>query len=158
MGVYHLDGKIITDTISMDEPCHGLLEAHRLVGVPEGGTAWHRVQDVFVVRGDEIASYQTDLGPIENFDAPPVAMLGVGEDTVGEMVDEADRSRADPYYAKLQKELHEGSSLIQDFINQKEANWKVIKNQSTFGPAVTRQRNGFPYQEVHKQALARGKD
>jgi hypothetical protein len=151
--------KIATETVSPDEPCMGLQECNRLMPGAGGATEWHRVQCVYVVRGDAIAEHVRDLGPAVNFEGiPETKMLGFGEESVALFQEQADRDRADDYYRKLQRELHEGSSLIKDFIDQKERNWKLIRNQSVFGPSVTRQRNGFPYQDVHKQALAQGSD
>ena len=135
--------KILTETISPDEPCHGLLERDQMVPVGKG-FALHRIQSVFVVRGDAIAAYETDLGPASIWrNVSPEGIFATGEVSVAEVMAEAEKDRHDQTGFKLKEELREGSSLVKDFLAFKEANWEIINNRSVFGPAHTKQRNGY---------------
>lgn len=129
--------KILTERVSRDEPCHGLTEVDRMVNGES-----RRIQSVFVVRGDSIAAYETDLGPSSGF-GEPQAIYGMGDEDVAFMLDWADRDRTDDTGRKLRDELRESSTLIKDFLAFKEANWEIINNRSVFGPAHTKQRNGY---------------
>lgn len=129
--------KIITDKISRDEPCHGLLEVDRSV---QG--EMHRMQSVFVVRGDSIAAYETDLGPSSLF-GERQAIFAMGDESVAFVMDWAERDRYDDTGRKLREELRESSTLIKDFIAEKEQNWERINNRSVFGPGINKQRNGY---------------
>ncbi len=127
--------EILTDTLDDNEPCYGVMETTR-----DG----RRKQFVFVVRGDEIAKHVTDLGPVSLYDGvPELRLLGLGDDTVGEMVYEANMTRYDDFERKLRQEVKESSTLVKDFLNEKDRNWAIIHNRSVFGPAQTTQRNGF---------------
>lgn len=135
--------KIITDYVLPDEACHGLLERDQMVPVGKG-LALHRIQEVFVVRGDAIAAYQTDLGPSSIWrNVMGEGIFATGEVTVAEVMAEAEKDRHDQTGHKLKEELREGSSLVKDFLAYKEENWERINNRSVFGPAHTRQRNGY---------------
>lgn len=132
--------KIVTDTIHPDEPCHGLTEKHEW-----RGEEYRRIQRVFVVRGDAIAAYETDLGPASMFShCNDTLIFSMGDDTVGQLMEEAEKDRHDAYWKKVSQELQEASSLIEDVLSYKEENWARIYNQSVFGPSHTKQRNGFP--------------
>lgn len=132
--------KILTDKVSPDEPCHGLLERDQQV--PNGET--HRVQSVFVVRGDSIAAYETDLGPSCVWqNVAPEGIFAMGEVTVAEVMAEAEKDRHDQTGHRLKEELRAGSTLIADFLAFKESNWEVINNRSVFGPGISKQRNGY---------------
>ena len=144
--------RIITDHVHPDEPCYGLQEVDRLEPMPDGSSQWRRVQAVYVVRGDTIAEYMTDLGPSMLFQrVTQIKLLAFGEESVGELMDEADRTRYDDYAEKLRQEVKESSTLIQDFVEEKERNWKIIRNQSVFGPGITRQRNGFDIRAAYER-------
>ena len=149
--------KYTTDYLDPNEPCHGLREYNRKLSGPNGSEEWHRVQAVYVVRdlpegGDAIAEYVTDMGSAWLWEhAPEIQMLATGEVSVAEWQYLAERDRNDSYGLKLKEELRESSTLIQDFLQEKEENWKRIKNQSQFGPKHSKQRNGYPYHEMQKQ-------
>lgn len=127
--------EILTETLNDDEPCHGVMETNR---------NGRRVQFVFVIRGGSIAKHVTDLGPASLYEGvPELRLLGMGDDTVGEMVYEANMTRYDDFERKLRAEVKESSTLVKDFLQEKEENWERIKNRSQFGPAHKKQRNGF---------------
>lgn len=133
----------IVQSVSMDERCYGLFERDGWVNYrKENRVAAVRLQTILVVRGDEIAEFKRIIGPAKGL--APLQLLGpFGEDSVGEMVDEADRSRDDDYGVKLREEVRQSSTLIRDAIQEREENVERIANRSVFGPARTKQRNGF---------------
>lgn len=140
--------RLYTETVHPDEPCYGLLETTKTI-VPKGKPPEpHRFQVVWVVRGDALVAHETDLGHISNFvGCEELRLLGpYGLDKVGEMRDEAERTRHDDYERKLRAEVRDSSTLIKDFLQEKEENWERIKNRSQFGPAVTKQRDDFPHE------------
>lgn len=127
--------EILTDTLDDNEACYGVMETNR---------SGRRKQFVFVVRGDEMAKHVTDLGPASLYDGvPELRLLGMGDDTVAEMVYEANKTRHDDFERRLRAEVKESSTLVKDFLQEKEENWERIKNRSQFGPNYTKQRNGF---------------
>lgn len=128
---------IITDHISRAEPCHGLVEKDRNVR-----GEMRRIQSVFVVRGDSIAAYETDLGPSSAF-GDGQAIFAMGDEDVAFITDWAENDRTDDTGRKLKEELRESSTLIKDFLAFKEENWEYIANRSVFGPGITKQRNGY---------------
>ena len=136
--------RIITERVSPDEPCHGFQDIDRLVKNRNGSTTWHRFACVYVVRGDSIAAYSEDMGPTANFSGEPLLkILSMGDDTVGEVCEEALRSRGDRFERELRAEIQGTSTLIRDFIQEKEENWERINNRSQFGPKQVKQRNGY---------------
>lgn len=127
--------EILTETLDDNEACYGVMETNR---------NGRRQQFVFVVRGDSIAKHVTDIGPASLYDGvPELRLLGMGDDTVAEMVYEANMTRYDDFERKLRQEVKESSTLVKDFLQEKEENWERIKNRSQFGPNYTKQRNGF---------------
>lgn len=150
--------KITTDHVDNDELCHGLQEVNRMVPQPDGSQDWRRLQCVYVVRGDTIAEYAKDLGPSRLFDVPEIKILALADklagETVGNLIDEAERTRRDDFASKLRDYVRDSSTLISDFIQEKEENWERIKNRSHFGPNYTKQRNGFDGRDLHQQALS----
>jgi hypothetical protein len=112
--------------------------------VKGGAFELHRIQSVFVVRGDAIAAYETDLGPASIWaKVMGEGIFATGEVTVAEVMAEAEKDRHDQTGHKLKEELREGSTLTKDFLAFKEAAWEIINNRSVFGPAYTKQRNGY---------------
>ena len=121
------------------------------MGVPglNGATERRWLQDVKVIRGDRIAHYVVDFGPAENFEQiPPLIVAGVGEDTVAEAQETAERHRHDLRWWKHQEERLAASTLIADNIRQLAIDAAVRHNRSQFGPAVSVQRGGYPRQTV----------
>lgn len=124
---------IVTDRIYPDEPCHGLFEG-------EDHGRW--VQKVWVIRGDTIARYQTDLGPIEDFDmVVPLVMPSQGDDTVAELQAHAEKNRHDRYWSNRGKEMLAESTLVEDHLRLLDEETKQVLNKSVFGPAISVQRN-----------------
>lgn len=136
--------KIVADRVHPDEACHGLVEVDRMTALADGSRQLRRVQEVYVVRGDSIASFAVDMGPADEFvNAAPIAIFSMGDDTVGQLRDMAEKDRMDDTFKKLRDEVRESSTLIPDFLREKEENWERINNRSVFGPGITKQRNGY---------------
>lgn len=137
---------IVTTRIHRDEPCYGLWEG------PKGGR-W--IQRVFIMRGDAIAKFETDYGPVEDFkDATEVIYPSFGENSVGQLQEMAERDRHSDKWAKRGRELLAESTLIPDILRQEETLLDVVRNRSTFGPGISVQRNDFPREAVsnkHKE-------
>ena len=141
---------IVTERVSNDELCYGLQEVDRLMPMPDGSTAWRRIQAVYVLRGQAIAEYTTDLGSskeMENVAERKILTCAyegdTPEDTVGEVMEMAARARGDDTFQKLKTEILEGSTLIKDFLQERSENWERIYNRSQFGPKYKKQRNGY---------------
>jgi len=135
-----MTARVIED-VSPDEKCYGLTETNRLVN-----GQWRRVQTVFVARDGELCQYTRDVGDAWLLEEANLqAIYAVGEDSVGTLMEEAERTRWDDYEKKLRQEVLEASTLIPDFLQEKEENWERIKNRSQFGPSYSKQRNGFPW-------------
>ncbi len=131
---------IVTDHISADEECHGLVERP----VMSTGGGWRWIQSVFVVRGDAIAKYETDLGPAKDFDRiQPLAIPSFGENTVVQLQDIAERNRHDDYWARRVDEMLAESTLVKDHLRQLEQERLLIRNKSSFGAGGNFQRNGY---------------
>ena len=143
--------RIVTDRISPDELCWGLQEQNRLITQADGSTVQHRIQAVYVLRGNAIAEYTTDLGPTALWGTTPELQIrtttgedhDTPEDRVGWIRDEANRSRGDMFERELRADVVGSSTLIKDFLQEKEENWKRIHNQSQLGPYQNKQRNGY---------------
>lgn len=105
---------------------------------------WHRYQIVTVNRGDELAEWWKDLGPSEAYQRPEVEIPSLWEHSVGELWDIAQHYRLqDDYWRKRTAEWQAESTLIPDFLDQHMERWRIIRNQSQFGPGYAKQRNGF---------------
>jgi hypothetical protein len=131
--------KIVTEYVDKDEGCWGLFEGPR--NIPRRGHRW--IQCVYVIRGDAVAEYATDLGPAEDFERiQPLLIPSFGENTVAQLQEFALRNRNDEYWANRRDEMLAESTLISDHIDQlyQEQAWK--KRRSQLGPLVTAQRNG----------------
>ena len=138
---------IIADRITEHEPCYGWAESNRVWPMADGTHQARRMRFIFVVRGDAIAKYVEDLGPASEYsDASQFYIMADGEggDTVAEVRFMAGAHDDDATYERIRRELREGSTLIQDAVNEAEQNRKAIKNQSMFGPGGHTQRNGVP--------------
>ncbi len=126
-----------------DEPCHGLWEG------PKGGR-W--VQRVFVVRGDAIAKFETDYGPVTDWpDATEIMYPSFGENSVGQLQELAERDRHSDKWVKRRREQLAGSTLISDILRQEETLIDVKANRSHFGPGVSVQRNDFPREAANRK-------
>ena len=146
--------KIVTDRISPDEPCYGLAEMNRMLAMPDRSMQWRRVQAVYVVRGDAIAEYTTDLGPASAFkDVDEACIFSMGDDRVGDLMEAAAYDRMDDTYKNLRDQVRGESTLLTDFITQKEKAAALINNRSVLGPLVSHQRNGFPQMPKRKEVF-----
>jgi hypothetical protein len=134
---------IIATRVHPDEPCHGLYEG------PKGGR-W--VQRVFVLRGDRIAKFETDFGPVSDFpNATEIIYASYGDDSVGQLQELAERDRYSDKWAKRRKEMQAESTLIADILRQEEIMLEVRRNRSHFGPLVSTQRTNFPREAVYQK-------
>ena len=132
---------LATNVIHPDEKAY-ILGERNLIRPPLH--EWRRYQVIVVNRDDQLAEWWDDLGPAEDFTAPGLDVLSEWEHTVAELQDIAERQRlGEDYWQKRLVELEGESTLIPDFLNYKEEAWKVINNQSVFGPGVSKQRIGF---------------
>ncbi len=134
---------IVADWIHKDEPCHGLWEG------PKGGR-W--IQRVFVVRGDAIAKFETDYGPVADWpDATEIIYPSFGENSVGQLQELAERDRHSDKWVKCGRERLAESTLIKDILRQEETLIDVKANRSHFGPGVSIQRNDFPREAANRK-------
>lgn len=134
----------VTLAINSDEKAWALRER-----VQAAGVGYKRFQVITVVRDDALTEWWHELGPAELFDAPEVEIPSLFEHTVAELREMADEHRhRDNYWQKFAEEQVAESTLIPDYLNQVEERWRIIRNESVFGPGVTAQRNGFPKKEV----------
>ena len=128
--------KIVTKRVHPDEPCHGLWEG------PKKGR-W--LQRVFVIRGDAIARWTKDYGPITKWpDATEIFYPSFGENSVAQLQELAERDRNSDKWAKRGREKLAESTLIADILRQEETLIDVRANRSRFGPGIAVQRNDFP--------------
>ncbi len=132
--------QIITTQIHPDEPAYGLWEG------PKNGR-W--IQRIFVVRGDAIAKWTKDYGPISKWpDAVEIMYPSFGENSVAQLQELAERDRHSDKWAKRGRERLAESTLIADILRQEETLIDVKANRSHFGPGVSVQRNDFPREAV----------
>ena len=109
---------------------------------------WRRWQIITVIRNDQLTEWWDDLGPSANFKGLGFEMPSLGEYSVAELRDHATRLRNDTTWVGFAAEKQAESTLIKDFLDQVEEHWKVINNQSTYGPGGHKQRDGFPKKAV----------
>ena len=146
--------KPVTNMIHPDERAHALAERN-LVRPPTN--QWHRWQIVTVYRNDRLTEWWSDLGPSENFPASQIEVPSLGEHTVGELRDIAERYRLrdGDYWRRFAAEQSQASTLAADAVAQVEERQRVMRNQSVYGPAVRRQRIGFPRRAMHERIHGR---
>ncbi len=138
---------IVTDRIHKDEPCMGLHQRVR---------GSRLIEQVFVVRGDAIAKFETDYGPASDFPNFTETMYpSFGENSVAQLQELAERDRHSDKWAKRGRERLAESTLIKDILRQEEALLNVRANRSTIGPAITVQRNDFPREAVKEKRNGR---
>jgi len=134
---------IETDTGNLfkDEPCYLLSE----MNLPHPLTQEkHRFQIIYVNRGDVVKDFWRDLGLAELFDHAEFRWPIIWEHSVQEAVEQAERIRANSVHmGDMLKERAATSTLIHDFLQQREEQWLAMKNVSQFGPWQKTQRNGW---------------
>ncbi len=134
---------IIATHVMKDEPCWGLWEG------PKNGR-W--IQRVFVVRGDAIAKFETDYGPMTKWpDAVEIMYPSFGENSVAQLRELAERDRHSDKWAKRGRERLAESTLIQDILRHEEALIDVKANRSHFGPGISVERNDFPREAANRK-------
>jgi hypothetical protein len=125
--------------ISPDEKAYALVEVN--LGIDYIGK--RRIQIVYVNRGDELAEWRKDLGPADSFTSNQFRIPALWEHTVGELWDIAEQQRLkEDEWERFIQEEQQASTLISDWLTELEERNKLARNQSTFGPGYTRQRNG----------------
>lgn len=118
---------------------------------PGQGQSLHRVQIVYVNRGDSLTPFYTDLGPAEMYKAPQIRIPSLWEHSVAELRDLAENDRFfNEYWIKRAEEVAQESTLTKDFANQLEETELIAQGVSTFGPSFAKQRDD------HKSILYRG--
>lgn len=148
----------MTEWVDANEKAYWLLQVHLTPYVAShAGLKWKPqdwkgtplVRVIWVNRGGHLAEYHELLKGGCEVQVPSVWELDVDEAIY----------TADQYShigsldtAKWLREAQESSTLIEDVITWEEQKSKMAMNQSTFGPAQTVQRNGFP-QELRRQKL-----
>ena len=111
----------------------------------EGPRNGRWTQRVYVIRGDAIAEWSKDYGPISRWpDATEIMYPSFGENSVAQLQEMAERDRHSDKWAKRGRERLAESTLIKDILRQEEALLNVRANRSVIGPAITVQRNDFP--------------
>lgn len=134
---------IVTDRLLPDEPCYGLFEGPK-------GSRW--IQRLFVIRGDAIAKYETDMGAADLFPGiPPLLMPAEGEESVATMQWWGDMHRADQRWERRLAERKAESTLIADIVRQAEQIHHIINNRSSYGQHVAVQRIGYDRQERRRR-------
>ena len=150
---------IITNHVSPDEGCWGLLEGP--VTMPHGKGFQRRwVQRVFVVRDDAIAKYQIDLGDADYWEerALPQAIAGMGDDTVGELQEWAERDRNQGKLWQFVQQQREESTLIEDSLAGLEQEHLAKTNKTIIGPNVFSQRGDYPGQFARRELRSKQKE
>lgn len=128
-------------SVHADEKVLALYERNGLTSDYKHLRRW---QFIYVNRGDAIAEFITDLGPAEQFDAPELVLWSLWSDSVGQVMEEAERSRAQPnIFRDILAEAQGTSTLTQEFAAFVGEREKQKRNASTFGPGFNRQRNAF---------------
>ena len=147
---------IVTDYVHPDEGCWGILEGPQML--PHGKSFRRRwVQYVFVVRDGAKAKYILDLGDADYWEARalPQAIAGLGDDTVAELQEWAERDRLEGKFMQYQKQLLEESTLIEDSLAGLEQEYLAKRNRTTIGPHVFAQRGDYPGQFARREIKER---
>lgn len=127
--------------VSVDEKAYALVERNFLTADYKEERRW---QFIYVLRDGEVAEWVRDLGPAKNFTAPEYRLFSLFEDSVGHLMELADKDRwGDDYWQKYAAEKRAESTIVDDFKRYIDEALKQKANQSTFGPAFNRQRNLF---------------
>lgn len=129
-------------SVRADEPCWILDEQSRIMAFPDGSRLRRRVQRLHVVRGDELAEFETDFGPAEDFDIPPIFLMSPdGSVSVAHMQEEAEKHRHNLQWAKRREEMLAESTVIPDILRHAEEAREWVANRSRFGPGGAVLRN-----------------
>ena len=134
---------VLPQTLSVhpDEKAFALCELDYLTVDYKARRRW---QFLYVVRDGEVAEWVRDLGAVSEFDAPEFRLYSFWQDSVGELMDQADRMRwQDTTFNEVLQEEKGKSRFMDEYVAFAEERGKVLRNQSTFGPGFNRQRNEF---------------
>lgn len=104
-----------------------------------------RWQFIYVNRGDQIAEWCQDLGLASQWpDVTDFRLVSMWEDSVDELMDQATawRHEQGEFHERL-LEYRATSTLIPEWLALIDEKRMQRRNQSTFGPGFTRQRNLF---------------
>lgn len=134
-----------TNVIGNDEACWSLTELNEPTPDSKGV---HRIQSIKVIRGvPPPIEFRRDLGPADQFRGSEVAFIGGGyepdtgrywcEETVGRMVEMAERWRAGYYQ---EPEPPAPSDLIGLYYDQPDKDKRAARALSQFGSAARIQR------------------
>lgn len=132
----------VSHVLTNDEPCYGMW-----VSEVDG----RFVTRLKIMRGGLIQDAYIDHGPNEEYSGkiPPMGVpSSEGENPVGLMLQMSEEHRHDLRWYRMAVEQKEASTLISDVVRQEEEALKVVRNQSTFGPHQTTQRNGHNHEKV----------
>lgn len=141
--------KIVTDTLHPNEGCWGLFEGPRMVPMPDGSRRNRWIQAVYVIRGDAIAEWTHDYGPVLKYEnVQPIIIPGFGDDSVAAVQYLAEQNRHDFYWSGRAKEMLADSTLVKDHLAMLEQELLIKSNRSRFGPGVSVQRNEYQEQTV----------
>ncbi len=124
--------------------------------MPDGSSQWRWVKQIWVIRADDIACYEEDMGSEDDFQmVTPMAIYSEGDESVAECKDAGDRNRVDHYWRTRLKEQQATSTLMAGVVEQMAKVSKVIRNQTVSGPAGTIQRNGYDHTHAVRKMLDR---
>lgn len=136
-----------TTHVRMDEPCYFLSELNQ--STPDCKDV-HRYQTLKVYRGDDFVEFRKDLGPMSSFTIDEFQIPGGAreykhgrwwyyiEETVGSLLDIAERLRSPQYARPDRPEPHD---LIGFYHSLPDRQQKAAKRLSTFGAQVRVQRS-----------------
>lgn len=123
-----------------DEPIYGFAELNLQ---PPDFKAMRRYQLLRVLRGDALVWIRIDMGLSSDWPSADEfrVVTNPDGDSIASVMAYADERRADMYWRKFLQEQAEASTLITDVVAWEEEKRKWRKQQSAFGPGLTRQRN-----------------
>lgn len=113
---------------------------------------YRRFQIITVVRDDKLTEWWNDMGLEASFTAPEMEIPSLFVYSVAKLRDMADNIRwKDDHLQRFMAEKNAESTLVEDWLTYLEENWARIYNKSSFGPGVTKQRNGFSRRAAYEQ-------
>ena len=138
----------VTNWVNPDEKAYALVEINgaplAITGKP--GVGQHRYQVIWVNRNDTLAAYATDLGPAAKYRAGGLRVLALWEHTVAELQHIGDDFRSHGYLSDVDMELNHRKNTEETFLPRfeqyMEEGHRVLFNESSFGPGISKQRNG----------------
>lgn len=109
---------------------------------------------IVVLRHGQPVGLVIHHGPDPEFSGkiPPMFVPSLeGENCVGLMLEMSEAHRHDLRHWIRIRELQEGSTLIADIIRQEAEARDWIHNRSTFGPHITKERNGYSHETTVRE-------